>query len=262
MIEEEIALRWTEERARLGFSQSDMARKLGVTRQTMGKYENALTIVSSEALAKAAHFGFDVQYILVGKRSADFSGGAENHTHISEVSGGVGVQNNSPGGKIINTQKHVTKTNVEVRPGAVHISDKQAQILKSLVDEVVRLEKTLKKKPASYASVWGSLNSHCSVTSYRLILAGDFERAKKYLDQWIGRINSMATAPIKDGDNWRRRRYAYIKINSKHPDEKITLDAYVKRRFNTIKLSELANDELEQVYRYVAGKKNKAVTRK
>ena len=66
----------------------------------------------------------------------------------------------------------------------------------------------------------------------------------------------MASAPIKDGDSWRKRRYAYIKVNSKEPDDAQALQGFLEKR-NVESISDLSNDDLEAAYRYMAGRKKK-----
>lgn len=261
MANENIALRWTEERSRLGFSQADISRKVGVTRETMRKYENALTVVSTSVLATAFSFGFDVQYIVTGVRALELKDEMETPqpppiATIGTVSG-VGVAAGNSTVNITTTEKHITHTHAEVNPGSDHISDEQAAALHKLVSDIVQKEETLKKKPATYRAVWGALNSFCKVPKYRLIPHSDFGKARNYLDQWMGRLDSLASAPVKDGDNWRKRHYAYIKINSKDELTKQALKNYMSRNFNAVSLTELDNAQLEAVYKYVAGRKNK-----
>ena len=261
MAPEDIALRWTEERARLGFSQADMARKVSVSRETMRKYENGLSTVSSEVLAVAAQFGFDVQYILTGARSSSSSQSQTgDKASVDQRGANKVVGYVASGGNVhfIDTEKHTTRTIAEVKPGETHISDKQASILLGLVTEIVEIEQKLKKRPASYRSVWGALNRFCGVPKYRLIQAADFDKARKYLDQWMGRLNSMSTAPIVHGDSWRKRKYAYIKVNTKNVDDDEAARNYMIRNFGVTSLTELSNDELERVYQYVAGRRNRA----
>lgn len=260
----DIAIRLVEERVRNGFSQADFSDKTGVSREGLRLYETGQRGMSAEFLAEAASLGVDVQYVLVGLRSLN----------ISEVEGAnaprvVGVQGNVHGNVVgqvhsgavvhqIHTQRHVTRTVAKVKPGDEHITEEQASTLRRLVDQIVEKEALLKQKPRTHRSIWAALNAHCRVTAYRLIPAADFEHARKYLDQWMGRLGSMTTAPIKDGDEWRKRRYAYIKINSKSPEDSNAVDAYVKRNFSAASLTELDNQQLEQVYRYIAGRRSKA----
>lgn len=216
--------------------------------------------MGAEFVAKAATLGIDVQYVLLGIRSTNAGevekavaspaasfGGDNNGNVIGVINGGTIHQ--------VNTQQHIQKTIAEVRPGVEHISDEQAASLHSLVDKVVETEQRLKQKPRGHRSVWGALNAHCGVPQYRLIRAEDFTKAQKYLHQWVGRLDSMASAPVKDGDAWRKRKYAYIKINSK--TDPVAVDRYIAKNFKVSSLTELDNQQLEQVYRYVASRKNR-----
>jgi transcriptional regulator with XRE-family HTH domain len=250
-----IAVRLVEERTRLGFSQRDFAAKLGVSAEGLRLYETGQRGVSGEFLAHAATLGLDVQYVLTGVESAnrtEVERAVQPAVAIQSSTNVIGVMN---GGTVhqIKTEKvnHITKA--EVKPGDEHISEGQAAKLTELVNEIVEIEAKLKKAPKTHRAVWGALNAHMGVTRYRLIPLIGFEKAEKYLRQWIGRLNSMASAPTKDGDAWRKRKYAYIKINSK--DDPSSIDLYIARNFKATSLTELSNDELEQVYRYVAGRK-------
>ena len=148
----------------------------------------------------------------------------------------------------------VQKVVVKVRPGSEHISSEQKVILKKLVDEVVATEAKLRKSPRSYPLVWKALNNHCKVETYHLIAAGDFKKARTYLNSWLARLNSSRSAPVKNGDDWRRRRYSYIKVNLKVSEDKLALDRYLEKNFGTKSLRELDNNELEWAYRYIAGR--------
>lgn len=146
---------------------------------------------------------------------------------------------------------------VQASPGETHISESQKVKLKQLVNDVVATEAKLKKRPKSHAAVWGALNKHCHVTSYHLISIEDFTKARTYLHKWLGRLNSAKSAPIKNGDNWRRNKYAYIKVNTKQAEDDDALRRYIKKNFGATSITELANDELERAYRYVAGRRNR-----
>lgn len=141
---------------------------------------------------------------------------------------------------------------VQPSPGVLHIDERQAARIKELVQTVYETEAKLKQKPKDMRGVWTSLNKAMHVPSYRLIALADYPKAEKYLLTWVGRLHSMKSAPILDGDNWRKRHYAYIHANCKSCEEKAKLQDYLKRNFGGQGLSSLANDELEQVYRYAA----------
>ncbi len=147
------------------------------------------------------------------------------------------------------------KTKVVVPTGPQHISDEQAKLLQRLVREIVEIEKQQKKKPKGYQAVWIGVNAHCKVPQYRLIAAADFDKAEKYLRQWIGRLRSMASAPVADNDGWRKSRYAYIKINTKDELGAAWLATYLRRTFGTASIADLDDDALDRTYRAVASRK-------
>ena len=261
MEEVEIAERFVKERERLGYSQSSFARLLGVKRDALGRPENALTDFKSTILSRASKLGMDVQYVLTGIRSENADKAInKQEAQIFSISGdihGVGVAQGGATVNIVNTQHHVTRVKAETKPGEEHITVDQRSKLTKLVDEIVKAEGLLKKAPKSHRAVWAALNAHCRVNTYTLIPIGDFEKASNFLHQWIGRLSSSASAPVKDGDNWRKRHYAYIKINSKDPVDAEAVASYMARKFKADSLTDLSNDELEAVYRYVAGRRNK-----
>jgi hypothetical protein len=177
-----------------------------------------------------------------------------NMIQIGDIRGGRNIV--APQGDVyIHEAPTRTNTIAEVKPGIEHISDEQAAALHALVNKVVETEARLKQKPRAHQTVWSAVNAHCGVPRYRLIKTVDFAKARKYLHEWIGRLDSMASAPVKDGDAWRKRKYAYIKINSK--GDPAALDRYIARNFKASSITELDNQQLEQVYRYVAGRKSK-----
>lgn len=251
----EISIRLKDDRTRLGYSQADFARKLEISREGLRLYENGAREIGAEFLAKAVQLGVDVQYVLTGIRSSNVEEAERAAQPVVNVSGGSAnvIAHNSGSVTMIATQRHTTVTKAEVKPGDEHITIEQQAKLTGLVQEVVALEAKLKQKPKSFRSVWGALNAHCGVTRYVLIAAADYGKAEKYLRQWIGRLNSMASAPVKDGDAWRKRHYAYIKINCK--DDPAWLDRYLAKTFGVSSLTELNNDQLERAYRAVAARK-------
>lgn len=259
---EDLALRIREERERLGFSQADFARMLGITRESLRLYEAGARTLAAEVLAAGGTLGVDVQYVLLGVRSRNLkeveAAAAPQVGGVQITTAGNVVGSVLPGATVtqINTHKHITKTVAEVRPGIEHITEQQAATLTQLVNSVVETEQAVKREPASHRSVWAALNAHCGVTRYRLIRREDFEKARRYLQQRIGRLDAMASSSVVNGDAWRTRKYAYIKINSKGREEELA--SYLRNTFRAESLTDLSNDELERAYRYVAGKKRRA----
>lgn len=262
---EDIAIRLIEERARLGYSQVSFARELEISREGLRKYEMGQSSINAEILAKASIVGLDVQYVLIGVKSTYNHAVTYDERAISQPpafkmegnSSANVVQYAQPGSAIhlINTTKHTTKINAEVKPNDLHINEKQARKLKDLVDETVKFEMQLKKSPKSYQSVWSALNSHCGVTKYRLIPIDKYEKAEKYLRQWIGRLNRQKMAPKINNNEWRKRKYAYIKINAKGSDD--WLNHYLQSKCGVTSLTELDDSALERLYSAIASKKKK-----
>jgi transcriptional regulator with XRE-family HTH domain len=63
-----IAIRLRQERERLGITQSDLGKKSSLTRTTMGDYESGRRIPDANYLVALDVCGFDVLYILTGRR--------------------------------------------------------------------------------------------------------------------------------------------------------------------------------------------------
>lgn len=257
-IREDFAIRLIEERARLGLSQADFARQLDVSAETVRRYETGQREAGVEFLAKAAGLGLDVQYVLTGVKSENLKKAekaSQPLVHI-ESGGTANIIHNANNGSVINfNQRYVNTTKAEVKPNENHISQQQAAILTKLVNDIVELEAQTKQRPKTHRSVWAALNAHCGVTRYLLINYEDYDKAEKYLRMWIGRLNSQKSAPVADNEEWRKRKYAYIKINTK--DKQDWMDAYLQRNFKTKSLSNLTDSELDKTYRAVASKRQK-----
>jgi len=265
----DIATRLIEERGRVGFSQKDFARQLDISREGLRLYEMGQRSINAEFLAKAAGLGVDVQYVLTGIRSQNndratqaaspithIGSGASGNVFSIHTATGVQVGNNNTTNHNttnINTDRHITKTVVQSNPGKEHISESQKATLKELVNKVEELEQKFRRTPASYRSIYASLNSHCGVTSYSLIPLEKYEKAEKYLRQWIGRLSSQKRAGADD--EVRKRKYAYIKINTQSDES--WLRTYLANRFNATSLTELDDDQLLKTYRAVASRKQK-----
>ncbi|WP_434777653.1 helix-turn-helix domain-containing protein [Neisseria sp. Ec49-e6-T10] len=261
MIRADIAIRLIEERSRLGYSQADFANKNNISREGLRLYESGQRGLPAEFLVTASELGLDVQYVLIGVRSKNLPCN-DNQQTTQEIGNKIGgnvtnsVITSGSGNTInqINTDKHITKTIAKVEPNETHISEKMASTLQELVKEIVALENLLKKQPKTYQAVWSSLNRHCKVSQYRLIALSDYTKAEKYLRTWIGRLSSMKTAPKID-DEWRKRKYAYIKINTKHKEE--WLKNLLITKYGVTSITELNDTNLQKVYNSVSTQKQK-----
>lgn len=259
----DMAIRLVEERSRRGYSQADFARQMDISREGLRRYEMGQREIGTEFLARAAGFGIDVQYVLTGVRSRNVEAAemaASPSLSISEHGSANVVQVAHPGStiNIHHNPKVVNRTVAKVAPGAEHITEGQAAILTRLVNDVVQLESLQRKSPKSHRAVWAALNAHCGVTSYRLISLDHFEKAETYLRKWLGRLNSMPSAPVKDNEAWRKRKYAYIKINTKDELNSSWLSTYLRKNFNVESIAELSDEDLDRTYRAVASRKRDA----
>lgn len=254
----DIATRLIEERAKTGYSQADFARQLDISREGLRLYEMGQRSLNAEFLARAAGLGIDVQYVLTGiksKNSEEVLHAMQPSVHVETGGSANVIQFAQPGSTVnmVTTQKHVTNVKADVKPGIEHITEEQAAKLTELVSTIVELEKKVRKTPKTHRAIWAAVNSHCHVTRYRLIPLALYAKAEKYLRTWIGRLNSQASAPIVDNDEWRKRKYAYIKINTKNNE--LWLHGYMSKRFGTTSLRDLSDEELDKTYRAVAAKK-------
>ncbi|QQF77339.1 ORF6C domain-containing protein [Histophilus somni] len=252
---EDMGIRLVEERSRLGYSQADFAHQTDVSRESLRLNEIGRTGISAEFLGRAAQLGVDVQYVITGIRSKS----TEETLAPSNNSSVTGDNNNVVYGNgtinNIKTEKLVTKTKAAVEPNKTHINEKMARTLHDLVDEIVILEQKLKQKPKSYQAVWSTLNRHCKVTAYRLIPIDMYDKAELYLRKWIGRLSSAKSAPKKVGNEWRKKKYSYIHTNVKQMGIEPLLRAHLEERYAVGSLTELSDDQLDKVYRYIASKK-------
>ncbi|MFN7184498.1 MAG: helix-turn-helix domain-containing protein [Thermomonas haemolytica] len=256
----DIALRLVEERARIGYTQADLAKKTGMSREGLRLYETGQRSINGEFLAVAAGYGIDVQYVLTGVRSMNAAKAEAAASPAISVSGAANIEQFPQAGSNITqitTQRHVTTTKAEVKPGDEHITEQQAARLTALVNDIVEHEQRLKQRPKGHRAIWSSLNRHCGVTRYRLIPAAAFEKAETYLLKWLGRLNAMPTAAISDNETWRKRKYAYIKINTQTGGLDDWLAGYLSRTFRASSLTELTDDQLNKVYQAVARKRQK-----
>lgn len=268
LTKEDMAVRLIEERSRVGYSQSNFAHQTGKSRQQIHNYEMAKSEMTVEFLGQASQLGLDIQYIVTGVKSS-------NTDEVMKAETNDGVTNNIQGNvsnsvftgsgstvNQINTKKHITRTKAEVKAGNEHLTDEQKAHLRRLVDEIVDMETKYRtaKSAKSHVAVWSSLNKHLKVTSYHLIPLEKYEKATKYLQQWIGRLNSLKKVPKTDNQNWRKRQYSYIHTNIK----KLNLDEwyrdYLNDKFNTNSSKNLNDDDLKKMYQAVAYQVRKSKT--
>lgn len=277
------------ERKKLGLTQAEFSEACGVKLRAQSNYEAGKNVPDADYLEKAHELGVDITYLITGKPADNGSlsteeafllqqfrglsveqkkmmlgfllGGFDGMNKTEKPQTTVKGESNSvivgDKGTInnIKTEKHITRTKAEVKPGKEHIDEKMAVTLRDLVNEIVSLESQVRQTPRSYRAVWGSLNHHCGVTSYRLIPIELYNKAETYLRKWIGRLTSSKSAPKKIGSEWRKKKYTYIKTNVKIFNLDDWLQQHLLNKFSVSSLTELSDEELQKVYGSVASKK-------
>lgn len=173
-------------------------------------------------------------------------------THVNQsIIGDGNIQ--ATGNVTINTTGITKKVINKVTPTEEHITNTQARQIQTLVAEIVKLEKQVKDKPRGYEAVWNSFKNRFKCTSYLLLERDKLPEALSYLRQTIGRLDK--TSKAKESPDWRKRKYAYIHTNSKKYKLESKRLAYMTRRFGVTSLTELSDDELNQMYNWVAASK-------
>lgn len=260
---QEIAIRLVEERARLGYTQSFLADKTGKSRQQYINYETGRSEMTVGFLAEIAQLGLDIQYIVLGVKSSDL-----NKINTKDKQSNTDSTTNNFHGNVansvfagsgstihqVNTQQHITRTKADVKPGIEHITDEQKANLKRLVDEIVELESKYRtaKSAKNHQAVWRSLNAKLKVTSYHFIPLEKYETAKKHLQSWVGRLNSLKTAKTRNADGVRKSRYAFVHTNLKQFGLEEWFRGYLQDRHGVSSMTELDDKRLDQAYHAVA----------
>lgn len=169
------------------------------------------------------------------------------------------------GGDIINIHhaphQPAPKLNVVIQPGPEHIADEQRAKLKALVDDIVKLESIARRAPKPHSAIWSALNKRLKTTSYHLIKAADYDKAEKFLREWIGRLSSTKTAAKKDPD-WRKRKYSFIFTNVKQLAASERLTLHLRERYQVVSVKELDDTQLAALYHAVSDWKRAGTARR
>ncbi len=248
-------------RAVRGVKQEDVAIALGVERGTISLWETDRQKPTLDKLELLAQLYKVELWQLFKTEEGDQVAIAEKGSVVAQGEGNVviGGQSQVKAGQIIGkveTKKFTQR--VVHTPTEAHISEEQKVTLRRLVEEIVELEKTTKRRPKEFRAVWRALNGYMKVSTYHYIPREEFEKARKYLDQWKGRLQQPLKR--KDVDEWRRQRYTAIHtILSKElgwDDEAYRRD--LTRLFGVDSLTDLDDDELNSYYLRMQRLKSKA----
>ena len=274
----DIAHNLIDERERLGYSRKNFAAQVNKTDESLRLYETGKANMSAEFLAAAAQLGVDVQFVLTGVKSENLHMVAqkfenelnqalnENYGGVqfnAEVSGSPVVGNNNTVNQVtgtqnnITTQKHITKTVVEISPDDNRIEEEQKATLLDLVNKIVAKEQEVKRKPKTHRAVWSSLNAHCQVSTYKLIAKDDFEKAKMFLRKWLGNLNNTATSKRNNPTAYRNNQYSTIHAKIKELGLEEWYRDTLKSKFGVDSSTELDEVEMKKLVTMVNGKYNR-----
>ena len=160
------------------------------------------------------------------------------------------------GNTVIVTEKHVTKTKVEPKPGVEHITEEQVCRLHDLKDKIIELEALTKKDPATHLRVWRAFNKKMRIGSMRMLPATKFKTGEKYLQTWIGRLTGSKTAEKKAPETVKKTKLSYIRTNMRKLKCEDKVRDYMDSKFGVRSTSDLPDlDAIKQVYNYIASLK-------
>lgn len=171
--------------------------------------------------------------------------------NVSGIGNVVGDGNSVTNNMSFFPQPPIRKVVVKTGDGVLDAAQKAA--LKKIVDEIVDLEKLLRRSPRSFGAVWGALNRSLKVNSYAEIPAEAFPLAERRLQQEAARLRAMKTAVKKVPDQAAKRRGAIHARAKEFPDGDQRRRAYMMKKFGVSSMTELGPLQLEMLYRHVMG---------
>ncbi len=233
-------------------NQEQIASVLDVSQNRISKYLNAKELPSFEIIIKIAKSAG----VKLDELTEDHSF-SQPFTQKIENSRNVIAPIQSSGDIYVNT---TVNRQYKYMYQEGDLTEEQAANLHRLVDEIIDLEQTIKKKPRSYGAVWGALKKHFKVTYYRKIRTEDYPRAEAYFKQWIGRLKRQKSYPKKDEDEFRKKRYTAIYAATKGQLgwSREQLHDYVFAEYGVTSLTELSVESLQTLYDRIFSKKARA----
>ena len=190
------------------------------------------------------------------KESTEEGTNKQPSQHIA-INGNSNVVGN--GNTVVVTEKHVTRTKAEPRPGVEHITESQVRKLHDLKDKIVELEGLTKKNPATHQRVWTAFNKKMGIGSMRMLPAAKFKAGEKYLQTWIGRLTGSKTAEKKAATTVEKTKLSYIRTNMRKLDCEEKVRDYIEKNFGVRSTTELPDlDAIKKVYNYIASLKRAA----
>jgi len=234
-------------------TQGDLADMLGVDASSLSGYLKSKESPRIEVVIKIAEIGgVTLDELIKTDKPPEKK---EIFVSVGSVSGNGNIVGSIAGGDIyLNTT--VKKTyKYEYQKG--DLLEAQAAKLTRLVNEIVELEKEVKRKPKNHAAVWNALKRKFNVAYYRKIKEEDFPAAEAYLMMWRGRL----TRPLKRIDNAEYRKMRYKSIFTMAQKNlgwaKNDIDNYIYELYNKDSIRDITDKELENLYQRIYTMKTK-----
>lgn len=124
-------------------------------------------------------------------------------SNVFNISGNGNI---TAGGDVHYHQNTSPTPKPKVRPGIEHITPEHRKILTRLVREIAETEARLRKQPRGFAAVYSALFRQFEhVSKLEQIPLEGFDAARAYLNQQLGQLNAMPSAPVKNADAWRKK---------------------------------------------------------
>ncbi|SHH34233.1 hypothetical protein [Desulfofustis glycolicus] len=175
----------------------------------------------------------------------------KHNDHRITINGNANAVGN--GNTIILTEKHITKTKAEPKPGKEHINESQVRKLHDLKDKIIELERITKKNPASHQKVWSVFNKKMGIGSMRMLPSAKFKAGEKFLNGWIGRLTSSRMAEKKARDTVEKTKLKYIRTNMRKLNCEERVRDYMDKNFGVRSTTDLPDlGAIKQVYSFVA----------
>ena len=134
-------------------------------------------------------------------------------------------------------------------PAGAQLSAAHKGTLDGLINEIVFHESLKRGKPYKAQSV--RLHLRKALDLPPRLLDADFERMERYLRGWLARVAESKPSPGHD-EKWRKRRVARILSTCKELGRHKQLEQLLATAYGAAILVELADDQLNDVFRLVS----------
>lgn len=144
----------------------------------------------------------------------------------------------------------ISRSNIHISPGVEHIDQAQTARLKTMVEDVSRLERVHAGNKVSTALVWKKLKDALAVSSYKYILKEQFPEAVSFLGAWqeqAMRDASRAGSSLGERSGIFKACHAIAKRYGLYSEMRTLLE----RKWDTDSMRDLEDHELRELMRFM-----------